>query len=133
MHENNNTDLVEGCLDMLVSINTTLVEYNLTDFESIAVLSEKFNSASINLPEIYDEIINLENEIKAKVKYKLHVLFVAELASKWDAMASVYEAMKKRDDCEVEVVIEPVFRAAPSTVKEFYRCATGDAPKQIVY
>ncbi len=111
MYENNNSELLDGCLDMLVSINTVLVEYGLTDFESINILSEKFNSPTLNLPEIYDEIVNLENEIKTKVKYKLHILFVAELASKWDAMASVYEAMKKRDDCEVEVVIQPIFRA----------------------
>lgn len=111
MYENNNADLVEGCLDMLVSINSTLAEYNLTDFESIIELSNGFNSQNLNLPEIYNKIADLENEIKAKAKYKLHILFVAELAGKWDSMASVYDAMKNRDDCEVEVVIQPIFRA----------------------
>ena len=111
MYENNNADLVDGCLDMLVSINATLAEYNLTDFESIIELSNGFNSQNLNLPEIYNKIADLENEIKTKVKYKLHILFVAELAGKWDSMASVYEAMKKREDCEVEVVIQPIFRA----------------------
>lgn len=111
MYENNSTDLVNGCLDMLVSISSTLAEYNATDFESIVELSNEFNSQSLNLPEIYNKIVDLENEIKAKVKYKLHILFVAELAGKWDSMASVYDAMKKREDCEVEVVIQPIFRA----------------------
>ena len=111
MYENNNADLVDGCLDMLVSINSTLAEYNLTDFESIIELSNGFNSQNLNLPEIYNKIADLENEIKAKAKYKLHILFVAELAGKWDSMASVYDAMKNRDDCEVEVVIQPIFRA----------------------
>ena len=111
MYENNNADLVDGCLDMLVSINATLAEYNLTDFESIIELSNGFNSQNLNLPEIYNKVADLENEIKTKVKYKLHILFVAELAGKWDSMASVYDAMKKREDCEVEVVIQPIFRA----------------------
>lgn len=111
MYENNNTDLVEGCLDMLVSINSTLTEYNLMDFESIVEVSNGLNSQNLDLPDIYNKVVALENEIKEKVKYKLHVLFVAELAGKWDAMASVYEAMKKREDCEVEVVIQPIFRA----------------------
>jgi len=111
MYENNSTDLVTGCLDMLVSISSTISEYNITDIESILVLSDELNSQNLNLPEIYNKIADLENEIKAKAKYKLHILFVAELAGKWDSMASVYEAMKKRDDCEVEVVIQPIFRA----------------------
>lgn len=43
-------------------------------------------------------------------KRKIKVLFVAEIRGKWDSMASVYYAMKEREDCEVDVVIEPVFR-----------------------
>ena len=111
MYENNSNDLVNGCLDMLVSISTTLSDFNITDIESVNVISVGLNSQDLNLPEIYNNIIDLENEIKTKVKYKLHILFVAELAGKWDSMASVYEAMKKREDCEVEVVIQPIFRA----------------------
>lgn len=54
--------------------------------------------------------LNLSQKCKDDIKYKLRVLFVAELGGKWDAMSSVYEEFSKRDDCIVDVVIEPVFR-----------------------
>lgn len=113
MYQNETTELIGGCLDMLVSINSTLLENNVEefDFELINNISNEFNSQNPDLQKIYDLIFDLENEIKINAKYKIKVLFVAELAGKWDSMASVYEAMKKRDDCEVEVVIQPIFRA----------------------
>lgn len=113
MYQNETTDLIGGCLDMLVSINSTLLENDVTefDFDLINNLSEEFNSPSIDLQKTYDLVFDLENEIKTKAKYKLKVLFVAEDSSKWDAMASVYENIAKRDDCEVQATIEPYFRA----------------------
>ncbi|MBO7179407.1 MAG: hypothetical protein J6V78_03600 [Clostridia bacterium] len=113
MYENNTSELVSGCLDVLVSINSTLTENNVEvfDYEKVQNIANEFNSESVNLEKIYSLVIDLETEIKTNVKYKLKVLFVAELAGKWDSMASVYEAMKNRDDCEVEVVIQPIFRA----------------------
>lgn len=113
MYENSTTDLIDGCLDMLVSINSTLLENDVTefDFNIITNISDEFNSQNVDLQKIYDLVFDLENEIKTNVKYKLKVLFVAEDSSKWDAMASVYENIAKRDDCEVQATIEPYFRA----------------------
>lgn len=113
MYQSETTDLIDGCLDMLVSINSTLLENDVTefDFNIITNISDEFNSQNVDLQKVYDLVFDLENEIKTNAKYKLKVLFVAELAGKWDSMASVYDAMKKRDNCEVQVVIEPVFRA----------------------
>ena len=113
MYQNETTDLIDGCLDILVSINSTLLENDVTefDFNIINNLSAEFNSQNIDLQKAYDLIFDLENEIKTNVKYKLKVLFVAEDSSKWDAMASVYENIVKRDDCEVQATIEPHFIA----------------------
>lgn len=67
----------------------------------------------------------LVTQCRKDLSYKISILFVAELASKWDAMESVYKAFKKRDDCEVEVVLEPVFRAA--------RLASGETESETIY
>lgn len=113
MYQSETTDLIDGCLDMLVSINSTLLENDVTefDFNIITNISDEFNSQNVDLQKVYDLVFDLENEIKTNVKYKLKVLFVAEDSSKWDAMASVYENIAKRDDCEVQATIEPYFRA----------------------
>lgn len=64
-----------------------------------------------------EKIMQLDNYVKElqimfrkNVKYKIRVVFFAELGQKWDSMSSVYEAFKKRDDCEVRVVLTPIFR-----------------------
>ncbi len=80
--------------------------------EIILKLSSKLKESSY---DVIDEIILLADEFRSAcindIDYKIKVLIVAELGGKWDALASVYDALKKRDDCEVEVVIEPVYRA----------------------
>lgn len=61
-----------------------------------------------------DKLNSLLNTVKDEIKSikpKIRVLFVAELAGKWDSMDSVYKAMIKRDDVDVDVVLEPIFRA----------------------
>lgn len=67
----------------------------------------KGGQANCNIGSLIDEF---SVECKNNIEYKLKVLFVAELGGKWDSMDSVYHAFMKRDDCEVDVVIEPVFR-----------------------
>lgn len=67
----------------------------------------------------------LEKQCNSGLSYKIRILFVAELADKWDAMESVYEAFLERSDCEVEVVLEPVFRAA--------RLASGERESETIY
>ncbi|WP_339251371.1 CDP-glycerol glycerophosphotransferase family protein [Sporosarcina sp. FSL W8-0480] len=57
--------------------------------------------------DIKDLIVIFEKEIS--VTY--HIVFFAELGQKWDAMQSVYEAFNKRIDCEVSVVLTPIFRS----------------------
>lgn len=46
----------------------------------------------------------------AQVKPRYRILFVAELGQKWDSMSSLYEAFKAREDCDVAVVLSPIFR-----------------------
>ena len=72
----------------------------------IAILSSENVDvdAAISLSE------KLVSDCRNGLSYKIRVLFVAELGGKWDSMASVYEECMKRNDIEVDVVLEPVFR-----------------------
>ena len=81
--------------------------------------------ADVDAPTLLALSKTLATQCKEGLKYKINILFVAELASKWDAMESVYKAFLERDDCEVEVVLEPVFRAA--------RLASGEAESETIY
>lgn len=82
---------------------------SLTEKIKDAVSSENI-SAEI-LKEAYNDTERLESLCMNGIKYRFRVLFVAELGSKWDSMESVYNEFIKREDCDVEVVIEPIFRA----------------------
>lgn len=63
--------------------------------------------ASENIEALID---SFAEECRNNIEYKLRVLFVADLGGKWDSMDSVYHEFKKRDDCQVDVVIQPYFR-----------------------
>lgn len=72
------------------------------------VKSEKEYSIQI------DNLLKIATDIKEtchKLEYKLEIVFLAELGSKWDSMDSVYRAFKSRNDCNVNVIIMPIFRA----------------------
>lgn len=62
----------------------------------------------------FEKIMGLLNQFKVccdvNVERKYKLLFVADIRGKWDSMSSVYEAVRNREDCEVDVVIQPIFR-----------------------
>lgn len=86
--------------------------------ENIAI----YQNGEDNGQEIISNITELVSECKNSISFRLRVLFVADLGGKWDSMDSVYYAFKNRDDCDVDVVIQPIFRqrTAPdgSTISE---------------
>lgn len=61
----------------------------------------------------------------AQIKPRYRILFVAELGQKWDSMSSLYAAFKAREDCEVTVVLSPIFRAV--------RSPEGDVRQDVIY
>jgi len=107
--------LKNECINFLYSISNN-IEQNMDSLQSDSVIKciESIISSFENNYEV-DAIITLAEELstlcKNEIKYKIRVLFVAELGGKWDSMASVYYAMKKRDDVIVDVVLQPIFRA----------------------
>lgn len=107
--------LKNECINFLYSISNN-IEQNMDSLQSDSVIKciESIISSFENNYEV-DEIITLAEELstlcKNEIKYKIRVLFVAELGGKWDSMASVYYAMKERDDVIVDVVLQPIFRA----------------------
>lgn len=60
---------------------------------------------------------NLQIIFKEDVKTIYRIVFFAELGQKWNSMDSVYRAFKIRKDCEVKVVLTPVFRAVQTSDK----------------
>lgn len=107
--------LKNECINFLYSISNN-IEQNMDSLQSDSVIKciESIISSFENNYEV-DAIITLAEELstlcKNEIKYKIRVLFVAELGGKWDSMASVYYAMKKRDDVIVDVVLQPIFRS----------------------
>lgn len=83
-------------------------------FNIIDVMADKIANnedyASM-LSKLCEISLKINNYCKKNIKYKFKIVFFAEIGSKWDAMDSVYRAYKAREDCEVLVVLAPVFRA----------------------
>ncbi|MGN0620283.1 MAG: CDP-glycerol glycerophosphotransferase family protein [Porcipelethomonas sp.] len=98
-------------IDMLIQKNHESIRSDEIPgliYEITCELSGSCESIDLEKTEkMIDWLIDL---CKTNIRYRIRVLFVAELGGKWDAMSSVYEACKKRDDIDVDVVIEPIFR-----------------------
>lgn len=89
------------------SVKSDKINILLNQLRSEFVSCAEGKPANRNIGSLIDEF---SVECRNNIEYKLRVLFVAELGGKWDSMDSVYQAFIKRDDCDVDVVIEPVFR-----------------------
>ena len=118
MTENNSTELINECIVATNEIDTQL-KLNIKSLKTTELLDDidnlKTQLTNIKSPNELTTLLNLYvnfiEKCKILIKRTYKLLFVAELAGKWDSMSSVYEAAKKRDDCEVDVVIQPIFRS----------------------
>lgn len=116
-----NVTLLLDCVQAVLSIKDSLVKNKsieikeldmfLNIINEIADLAEKGQDYNNQLRNLYDLARKINEECTNNIKYKFKIVFFAELGSKWDAMDSVYWAYKNRDDCEVNVVLAPIFRA----------------------
>lgn len=118
MHNEKNTELLQDCRDVVSVISSMINENKASASSEIIKLTDKINcilnSENIDFEKISslkEDCENLKELCRTDINYKFRVLFVAELAGKWDSMESVYRAFKARNDCEVDVVIEPIFRS----------------------
>jgi len=110
-----NLALLGDCIDALTIIAESIEEENCPKMEStisdmVELLPDNAANGN-NMPRLVLLAEKLQKLAKKELKYRIRVLFVAELSSKWDSMESVYEAFKQRDDIDVDVVLEPIFRA----------------------
>ena len=60
--------------------------------------------------QLFRKTSALKDTFRDGIFVKYRIVFFAELGQKWDSMSSVYDAFRKREDCEVSVVITPIFR-----------------------
>lgn len=129
----NSVSLLSDCISAISSIKTSFISNNIDTKELDLFLecvdqiidcidAKKEYALGINkLLEIARSI----NEYCKKIEYKFKVVFFAELGSKWDSMDSVYKAFKNRTDCEVTVVLAPIFRAI--------KLPNGEVKSDIIY
>lgn len=127
-----NYALLEDCLMAMTAISDVLLNESGKEADKAkCILADMYKILEIldnpedDIPKIANLSGDLANECKTNLKYKLRILFVAELGSKWDSMKSVYEAFLERDDCDIDVVLEPIFRAT--------QLPNGETKAEIIY
>ena len=108
--------MLDVCVQSLQAIIGALSKCadDIKDPAVIENLNSLIRILSDETPDIDEAAIMAEKLVsvcRTGLKYAVRVLFIAELGEKWDAMDSVYKAMKKRDDVIVDVVLQPIFRA----------------------
>lgn len=122
----NSKILIENCSDVLKNI-FEIISHDIDNTHDNMFQSTDniFDDDSIELDKLHMMWSDTKEKLLDSLKYKYKVLFVAELGGKWDAMDSVYKAFSERDDCDVDVVLEPVFREVQQE--------DGTIKKEIVY
>ncbi len=112
-------ELLDDCIGAIEVISANVSENaDSVHSDKIVPLIGKINdilvSESLTVGELnnaLNDTITLKELCRNNIEYRLRVLFVAELGGKWDAMESVYKAFSARTDCDVDVVIQPIFRS----------------------
>lgn len=126
---NNKTDqLCEICVQSLESVLNTLKTDNpecIDVINDVTAAIQGFEEKTYENDDFIEKLNKLNDKAKTEIKYRLRILFVAELGGKWDSMASVYKAFIERDDCDVDVVLEPVFREVKYT--------DGSTKREVIY
>ena len=62
------------------------------------------------LPSYIDHVQEFFDRFCQQVSITYRIVFLSDLGGKWDSMRSVYEEYCRRPDCEVTVVLMPIFR-----------------------
>ncbi len=127
MKVHNSGELCDICAQSLHSVLNT-IENESNSSALFRMINDALNSFETDNYDS-DNLLDLLKSIKEKstldLKYKLRILFVAELGGKWDSMASVYQAFSERDDCDVDVVLEPIFREV--------QYSDGSTKREVIY
>ena len=119
----NFNDPIDCFLNSLLLSKEKVLQEEMDNYGDIIFqfkLVEKFLS-SLQIKNAIEQMEILCEKCITEIDYKIKVLFFAELGGKWDSMASVYYSMKRRSDCIVDVVLQPVFRThtlEDGTIKE---------------
>ena len=62
------------------------------------------------LPSYINQVQDFFDRFCQQVSITYRIVFLSDLGGKWDSMRSVYEEYCRRPDCEVTVVLMPIFR-----------------------
>ena len=134
MISGNTLTLVPDCVDACTAVKNGLesngetcseVDDFLEIMNKVAEAAEKGEDYAEHFIQLKDFANKIKDFCHSSLTYKFKIVFFAELGAKWDAMDSVYWAFKNRKDCEVSVVLAPIFRAI--------RLETGEIKSDILY
>jgi len=116
-------NLLKDCGQSLSAINNTLQSNtqsikNSDIFDLINSSDRAIDNISklvsfekeLEIESLLNKIVKISHICKNDITIKYRIVFIAELGEKWDSLETVYWAFKKRYDCDVSVVIEPIYR-----------------------
>ncbi len=117
----NSVNMLVDCVEAITTVKGIL-EFNKEEIcneincffdkvNEVVDCIEKGNDYSSKISEILELVVRINEFCNREVKYRFRIVFFAELGAKWDSMDSVYWAYKNRENCDVDVVIAPIFRA----------------------
>lgn len=130
--DTDNIQIREDCISAMDGI-IALFEKNKKDIRSAEVINQAtkiidlLDDASSNKEyvQIHNLLLEFRDLCEEQIEKKYKLLFVADIRGKWDSVASVYKAVKEREDCDVDVVIQPIFRAT--------KLADGSTRTEVIY
>ncbi len=134
MISGNTLTLIPDCVDACTAVKNGLesngevcseVDSFLETMNKVAEAVEKSEDYANYFVQLKEFANKIKDFCHNDLTYKFKIVFFAELGAKWDAMDSVYWAFKSREDCEVSVVLAPIFRAV--------KLESGEVKSDILY
>ena len=134
MISGNTLTLIPDCVDACTAVKNGLesngekcseVDDFLEIINKVVKATENRGDGLEYLPQLKEFAYKIKEFCHNNLTYKFKIVFFAELGAKWDAMDSVYRAFMEKEDCEVSVVLAPIFRAV--------KLESGEVKSDILY
>ncbi len=116
-------ELAQNGRKMLAQMQEALAQHRAdllceTPLVRLAALKALWEQDAPASEELERQLSQFADELPQQVRYSVRAVFFAELGEKWDAMQSVYEAMREDPRFDPIVVRTPVFRAVQQNGKQ---------------
>lgn len=117
--------LLDTCDEMLGAMASSINgQQNAEKYKVIVDNIEavrKTLSKNERISNVLTNIVDIKNMIISKIDYKFRVILIAELGEKWDSLESLYQAFLQKENCDVSVVLSPIFRENDDKMDVIYK------------